>query len=179
MIAIVSVDLNWGIGYKGSLLQRIPEDTKFFRETTLNKVVVMGRDTLESLPGGNPLKNRVNIVMTRNPFYKKENAVVCNSLSELAADLSAALSAELDKQVSDDVFVIGGESVYKQLLPYCSKAYVTKFYHEYQADRYFPNLDEEEGWRLESAGELKSYGNIEYSFTTYVNDNVKSILITN
>jgi dihydrofolate reductase len=118
MKAIVAVDLNWGIGYQGKLLQRIPEDMKFFKAATTGKVVIMGRETFESLPGKEPLKDRVNIVLSRNQLFNNENVIICRSLTELFV--------ELKKRLWDDVFVIGGESIYIQLLPYCSEALLTR-----------------------------------------------------
>ena len=108
MKLIVCVDRNYGIGRDNSLLVRIPEDMKYFRAATLNKVVVMGRKTLESFPNGLPLSNRVNIVLTTNPDYSKKDAIIAHSMDELD---------EILKDYDDDeVFVIGGESVYRALL---------------------------------------------------------------
>lgn len=167
MKAIVAADLNWGIGYKGSLLVRIPEDMKFFKEMTLGKVVVMGRETFESLPGKEPLKNRINIVLSRSlHFINNGNLILCRSMEELYN--------ELKKYRTDDVFIIGGESVYKQLLPYCSEAFVTRIENKFIADRFFVNLDEEENWELVSKSELKTYNGINFRFLKYVNNNCKS-----
>lgn len=164
MKAIVAVDSNWGIGCKGKLLQWIPEDMKFFKQTTIGKVVIMGRETFESLPGQEPLKDRINIVLSTNENFQNEKLTICRSLDELFQ--------ELKQYHLDDVFVIGGQSVYTQLLPYCSEAYVTKIDREYVADKYLINLDKEEAWELVATGELKSYNNIEYSFLTYVNHQI-------
>ncbi|WP_265443123.1 dihydrofolate reductase [Acetivibrio straminisolvens] len=165
MKAIVAVDLNWGIGYKGNLLQRIPEDMKFFKQMTLGKVVVMGRKTFESLPGKEPLKDRVNIILSKSGDFENDKIIVCRSMDELFC--------ELKKYNSDDIFAIGGEEVYTQLLPYCCEAYVTKFSNEYPADRYFPNLDEMEGWKPVSLSEPKEYNDIWYSRLEYVNESPK------
>ena len=164
MKAIVAVDLNWGIGRKGNLLQRIPEDMKFFKQMTLGKVVVMGRETFESLPGKEPLKNRTNIVLSKNQKFTNENLTICRSLDEL--------TQELKKYNFDDVFVIGGESVYTQLLPYCTEAYVTKVNKSHIADKYFCNLDEEQGWEAVSIGDLQIYKDIQFKFTKYLNNKV-------
>jgi dihydrofolate reductase len=161
MKAIVAVDLNWGIGYKGNLLQRIPEDMQFFKQMTLGKIVVMGRETFESLPGKEPLKERVNIVLTRNKSFKNEKVTICSSEEELVH--------EVKKYNSDDVFVIGGASIYDQLLPYCSEAYVTKIEDTYTADKYFVNLDKADGWEVASSSDLKTYKAITYKFVKYVN----------
>ena len=118
MNLIANVDRNWAIGKNNKLLVRIPDDMKFFRQTTTGKVVVMGRKTLESFPGGMPLKNRTNLVLTSDPGYRVKDAVVLHSMEELRK--------ELEKYPDEDVFVIGGESVYRQLLPLCDVAHITK-----------------------------------------------------
>ncbi|KUG02975.1 dihydrofolate reductase [hydrocarbon metagenome] len=164
MKAIVAVDLKWGIGCGGNLLQRIPEDMKYFRKITLGKVVIMGRETFESLPGQEPLKDRINIVLSKNKLFSNERVTICRSLDELFY--------ELEKYNSDDVFVIGGELVYTQLLPFCNEVYVTKIENTYAADKHFPNLDEDQTWSLISAGNLQTYNNIQYKFVKYVNEKV-------
>jgi dihydrofolate reductase len=159
MNCIVAVFNNWAIGYENKLLARNPIDMKNFREKTLGKVVVMGRKTLESFPGGLPLKDRINIVLTTKPDYKAEEAVIVSSVWEL--------EKELEKYNLDDVFVIGGESIYKQLLPRCQKAYVTKVENDFPADTWFPNLDELEGWYLTFYGKERVYEDIKFRFTIY------------
>ncbi len=182
MKAILSADSNWGIGNEGKLLLHVPEDMKYFRRMTTGKIVVMGRETLESFPGKQPLKNRINIVLSRNGYFdygvdqmatekRREGIettdifddrrlIVCRSLKEL--------HERLKEYCDEDVFVIGGESVYKQLLPNCTEVYVTKFKHAFTADRHFPNLDELQDWRLESESESCNYNGIDYSFCKYV-----------
>ena len=140
MQLIAAVDRNWAIGKNNQLLVRIPADQKFFREVTTGKVVVMGRKTLESFPNGMPLKNRTNIVLTRNPDYQVKDAIVVHSMDEL--------HEELKKYNSDDVFIIGGEKIYEQMLDECDVAHITKIEFAYDADAYFPNLDEREDWEL-------------------------------
>lgn len=159
MNLIVAVDKNWAIGNQNKLLVSIPADMKFFRETTTGKVVVMGRKTLESFPGGQPLKNRTNIVLTKDRNYHVKDAVIVHSLEELMD--------ELNKYPDDSVYVIGGESVYKMMLPYCTDAYITKIDHAYDADTFFPNLDETEEWVLEGETEEQTYFDLEYVFTKY------------
>lgn len=159
MKAIVAVDKNWAIGLNGKLLVSIPADMKFFRATTLGKVVVMGRKTLESFPNQKPLKDRVNIVVTRDKSYKKDGVIVVTDLDQL--------KKELEKYNSDDVFVIGGESIYKQLIDECDTAYVTKIDYAYEADAYFPNLDEKENWEVAQEGDEETYYDLEYYFMTY------------
>jgi dihydrofolate reductase len=164
MKIIVAVDLNWGIGYRGELLQRIPEDMKFFKQMTLGKVVIMGRETFESLPGKEPLKDRINIVLSKNEAFTNEKVILYRSVDELFQ--------EIKKYNLDDVYVIGGESVYSQLLPFCTEAYVTKIENRYKADKYFVNLDESPTWTMESYGDLQTYQGIQFRFTKYVNNKV-------
>lgn len=159
MNLIVAVDKNWAIGCGNRLLVSIPADMKFFRETTMGKVVVMGRKTLESFPAGQPLKNRTNIVITRDKNYKVKDAIVVTSVEETLE--------ELKKYEEEEIYVIGGESIYRQLLPYCKMAYVTKIDHAYEADTYFPNLDEMEEWRMTGISDEQTYFDLEYIFTRY------------
>lgn len=159
MNLIVAVDKNWAIGKENKLLVSIPQDMKFFRETTMGKVVVMGRKTLESFPGGQPLKKRTNIVITRDKNYSVKDAIVVHSVEE-------ALE-ELKNYNSEDIYVIGGESIYRQMLPYCDVAHVTKIDHAYEADTYFPNLDEKEEWLVTGVSDEQTYFNLEYEFVRY------------
>ena len=159
MNLIVAVDKNWAIGKDNKLLVSIPSDMKFFRETTTGKVVVMGRKTLESFPNGLPLKNRTNIVLTRNRDYQVKDAIVVHSVPELLV--------KLDKYSSEDVYVIGGDSVYQELLPYCDVAHVTKINHVYAADSWFPNLDETGEWEITGESEEQTYFDLEYMFVRY------------
>lgn len=159
MNLIVAVDKNWAIGCNNRLLVSVPSDMKFFRETTMGKVVVMGRKTLESFPGGQPLKNRTNIVITSDSDYKVKDAIVVPSIE--------AAVEELKKYEEEDIYVIGGESIYRQMLPYCKTAYVTKIDHAYDADTFFPNLDEMEGWKLTGVTEEQTYFDLEYVFARY------------
>lgn len=165
---IVAVDSNWAIGCRGDLLQHIPEDMNFFKEKTTGKVVIMGRTTLESLPGQKPLKDRINIVLTTNKNLGTEGIIICSSLDEVFKEIA--------KYKSEDVYVIGGESVYKQMLPYCEYGYITKINKEYNADRYFTNLDELNEWEMTYEGEVKKYKDIEFKFTTYRNNNIKGYI---
>ncbi|MBQ8559204.1 MAG: dihydrofolate reductase [Tyzzerella sp.] len=159
MNLIVAVDENWAIGVQNKLLVSIPADMKFFRETTTGKVVVMGRKTLESFPGGQPLKKRTNIVLTRDKNYKVKDAIVVNSVE--------ALLEELKEYDEEEIYVIGGESVYRVLLPYCKMAHVTKIHHAYEADTYFPNLDEMEDWEITGVSDEQTYFDLEYEFVRY------------
>lgn len=159
MNLIVAVDKNWAIGYKNKLLVRIPADQRFFRIETTHKAVIMGRKTLESFPGGQPLKDRLNVVITSQPDYKVNGAVVVRSVEE-------ALEAVKDYK-TEDVYVIGGESIYRQMLPLCDLAHVTKIDYAYQADAYFPNLDEMDDWVLTGISDEQTYMDLVYTFCRY------------
>ena len=139
MNLIAAADENWGIGKNGGLLAHISGDMKYFRETTKGKIVVMGRKTLEGLPGGQPLGNRINVVLSENPAYKIKGAVVCHNIDE---------ALEYLKQFSsEDIYVIGGESIFRQFLPYCNTVYLTHIDYEYDADVKFPvNLWKSQEW---------------------------------
>ncbi len=160
MNLIVAVDNNWAIGNKNKLLNSIPEDMKFFRTTTTGKVVIMGRKTLESFPNGMPLKNRRNIVISSKEGYTVKDAVVVPGIEE-------ALKAAGDTP-SEDIYVIGGESIYRQMLPYCDVAHVTKMNYAYEADTWFPNLDQDDAWELVARSEERTYFDLEYEFDLYV-----------
>ena len=159
MNIIAAVDSNWGIGYKNELLVRIPEDQKWFRETTTGKAVIMGRKTLESFPNKAPLKNRLNIVITSDKSYKVNGAVVVHSIEE-------AVAAAKDYD-DEDIYVIGGESIYRQMLPLCNVAHITKIDYSYQADAHFPNLDEDEKWHVTETSDERTYFDLLYEFVKY------------
>ena len=159
MNLIAAVDKNWAIGCKNKLLVSIPADMKFFRETTTGKVVVMGRKTLESFPNGLPLKNRVNIVLTTDFSYQVKDAVIVHSKEEL--------EEELQKYNSEDIYVIGGESVYRLLLDACDTAHITKIDYAYEADAFFPNLDENPDWEIVADSEEQTYFDLEFYFLKY------------
>ena len=159
MNLIVAVDKNWAIGNKNKLLIQIPSDMKNFRMLTTGNVIIMGRKTLESFPQSQPLGNRVNIVLTRSENYKVNGATVVHSLD--------ALWEELKKYPDKEIYVIGGESIYRQLLPFCDKAIVTKIDEAYEADTYFPNLDDMADWEVVDISEEQTYFDVCYNFVTY------------
>lgn len=159
MNLIVAVDRNWGIGYKGQLLVSIPNDHKMFRKETLNKVIVYGRKTLETFPLSQPLDRRTNIILSRNPDYQVRGAVVVHSIEELLK--------ELEKYDSEDIYIIGGESIYRQMLPWCDTAHVTMIDYAYQADAFFPNLDRDPEWEITADSEEQTYFDIPYTFVRY------------
>ena len=159
MDLIVAVDANWGIGKDGDLLHPISADLKYFRQKTTGNVLVMGRKTLESFPNKKPLPNRVNIVLTNNKNYEAEGVVLCHGINELPE----VLKDYADKQI----FVAGGGTIYKQLLPQCETAYVTKIYEAYEADTHFPDLDADPAWELAEKGEMQEEKGVKFSFDIY------------
>lgn len=159
MQAIVAVDRNWGIGNDGKLLVRFPGDMKFFRDKTIGKNIIIGRKTLESFPDGKPLPDRNNIVLTGNEAYTVEGCTVCCGRE--------ALLQYLDNFPTDDVFVCGGESVYRLMLPDVDTVWVTRIDHEYDADRHFPNLDEEDDFEVTWKSEVLRHKGTKYRFYRY------------
>ena len=164
MKAIVAVDKNWGIGKKNDLLFSLPADMAYFREKTLNKVVIMGSNTLKSFPGGKPLKNRTNIVLFPGG-EKRDDCIIVESLDEL--------SKILKNYPSDDVFVIGGAMFYKTMLPYCSEVLVTKVDADGGAEVFYENLDALQDWSMISQEEPIETNGYKIRFTVYKNSNVK------
>ena len=160
MKAIVNVDKNWGIGLGDKLINHIPADMKFFREKTTGNVVVMGRSTFLTFPGPKALPNRVNIVLTKDESWSAPDVVTVHSLDELFE--------ELKKYESDSVYVIGGSIVYNQLLPYCDTVYATKVDTAKEADKFFPNLDELDGWNVTGESEEFEHNEAKYRFVTYM-----------
>ena len=159
MKIIVAADKNWAIGNKGELLVSIPNDHKMFRQETTGKVVVLGRKTLATFPEGRPLKNRTNIILSHNTSFTVKDAVVVHSVDELL---------ECAKEYStDDVYIIGGASIYEQMLPYCDTAIVTKIDTSYEADAFFPDLDRSPEWKIVSESGEQTYFDLEYNFVTY------------
>ena len=159
MNMIVAVDANWGIGNKNNLLVRIPADHKMFRNETTGKVVVLGRKTLETFPNAKPLPSRTNIILSTNPDYRVKDADVVHSIEELLENL---------KQYNDeDIYIIGGASVYEAMLKYVDTVHVTKIDHEYEADAFFPNLDKDENFRITAESDEQVYFDITYSFVKY------------
>lgn len=167
MKLIAAVDQNWAIGNRDDLLVHIPEDQKNFRRITTGNVVVLGRKTLSGFPGGRPLKDRLNVILTMNPDFEAGDAVIVRSQEELFE--------QLKKYPSNEVYVIGGGTLYKMLEPYCDEAIITKIDYSYQADTYFPNLDEKENWELVEEGEEQTYFDLIYHFDTYRNKTPKEI----
>ena len=159
MNMIAAVDSNWAIGNKNKLLISIPADMKMFREETTGKVVVMGRKTLESFPGQRPLPKRTNIVLTKNKDYQVNDAIVVYSIVELME--------ELKKYDTEDVYIIGGETIYRQMLPYADVCHITKIDRAYEADAYFPDLDKDPEWSVTAESDEQVYFDTTYAFVKY------------
>lgn len=159
MNIIVAVDKHWAIGNKGQLLVSIPHDQKSFRDQTLGKVIVMGRKTLESLPGGRPLYGRTNIVLTNDQSYQVSGALFCHSMAEVMAAVRTF--------PEENVYIIGGQQIYEQFLPHCRTAYVTYIDFAYSADSYFPDLDQSREWRLVQVSEEQTYFDLCYEYRIY------------
>ena len=157
MIMIVAADEKWGIGKNGGLLTPLPEDMKFFREKTKDSVVILGR---KSFPDGKPLKNRVNIVISRQENIPVEGIVKVSSVEEAAE--------EAKKYKGKNVFVIGGGTIYRQMLKYCDTAYITKIEKTFDdADTFIDNLDELDEWKIVEKSDVKEYNGTKFSFVTY------------
>ena len=154
---VVAADADWGIGKNGTQTLVVPEDRRHFREVTGRGTVIVGRKTLADFPGGRPLKNRRNIVLTRDGSFTVEGAETAHSVEEA-----------LEKCQQDErVFVIGGESVYRALLPYCRRAHVTRIFARAENDAFFPALDTLPGWRLTDRGEERKSAGLRYAFQTW------------
>lgn len=167
MNLIVAVDNNWAIGNKGNLLVSIPEDMKFFRKMTTDNVIVLGRKTLEGFPNGLPLPKRDNIIMTQNENFAVKDGIVVHSKEELFE--------KLNEYSDKEIFVVGGGKIYEMLLPYCEYAYVTKIDYNYEADTYFPNIDEMDNWTLVGESDEQTYFSLEYYFYKYKNNSPLTI----
>ncbi len=159
MNVIAAVDRKWGIGNKRQLLVQIPADQKLFRQETTGKVIILGHRTLETFPQGMPLAGRTNIILSRDPDFKVKGADVVHSIEELMEELKA--------YDSRDVYVVGGESIYQQLLPYCDTAHLTMIDHTYEADAHFPNLETDEEWVQTGESDEQTYFDLAYTFVKY------------
>lgn len=165
MDLVVNVTENWAIGKGGDQLVYISADLKRFRQLTTGKTVVLGRKTLATFPGGRPLKNRTNLVLS--------GSVAQIDGAEVYPDLDSLLQ-RLKQEDSHNISIIGGASVYEALLPYCHKAYVTKTYGDFEADTFFPNLDEMEHWEIVHIDEIQEEEGIRFQYVDYINHSPKS-----
>lgn len=159
MNLIAAADKNWAIGRKGKLLVTIPADQALFRQETLGKVIVMGRKTLATLPGGQPLNGRVNVVLSRNPETKVRGARVFHDMKSVLAFLS--------DYPSGDIYIIGGAEIYREFLPYCDTAHITRIDYAYDADAYFPDLDSDPDWEITADSEEQTFFSLCYEFVRY------------
>ena len=156
MQGIVAVSQSWGIGKGGDLLFRLPSDLRRFKAMTTGHTVIMGRKTLDSLPGGKGLPHRRNLVLSRQSDFAPDRAEVIHSVEDIL------------KTAEDDAFVIGGQQVYEQLLPYCARVYVTKVLSDPEADAFFPDLDKLPGWKVASAGEMLTENGLSFQYVEYI-----------
>lgn len=156
MQAIVAVSQSWGIGKGGDLLFRLPSDLRRFKAMTTGHTVIMGRKTLDSLPGGKGLPHRRNLVLSRQSDFAPDRAEVIHSVEDIL------------KTAEDDAFVIGGQQVYEQLLPYCARVYVTKVLSDPEADAFFPDLDKLPGWKVASVGEMLTENGLSFQYVEYI-----------
>ena len=165
MKLIVAVNNNWGIGKGNDLLYHIPTDMKFFRSKTKDNIIIIGRKTLESFPNAKPLPYRTNIVMTRDISYQADGTIICNTKEEVFEYL---------KNNSDrEVYVCGGEEIYKLFLPHCKEALITKVFDDCDAQKFMPNLDTNDDWELTYQSETMSENGLDFCFCTYENKNYK------
>ena len=169
IISILNADKNFGIGKKNGLLFDLPLDMKFFRETTKGHTVCMGENTLLSFPGSKPLKNRLNIVLSKETNYEYDNVINVH-------DFDSFLRIIKEKSMDEDVYIIGGASIYRQTLPYVDKVLLTKVNADGGAEVFFPNLDEDPSFECIDEGTPLMDGDIEIRFTTYINLNKKEII---
>ena len=156
MQAIVAVSQSWGIGKGGDLLFRLPSDLRRFKAMTTGHTVIMGRKTLDSLPGGKGLPHRRNLVLSRQSDFAPDRAEVIHSVEDIL------------KTAEDDAFVIGGQQVYEQLLPYCARVYVTKVLSDPEADAFFPDLDKLPEWKVVSTGEMLTENGLSFQYVEYI-----------
>lgn len=160
MKAIVCADINWGIGKGTGMLFHIPADLKFFKEKTMGSTVIMGRTTFLSLPGQKALPGRKNIVLTRSDGWSADNVTVCHGIDELAGII----------ENNENVFLMGGEAVYNELIDSCDEAYVTRVNADGKAEKFFPDLDRREGWKLVERSAAQESNGYVFTFDRYVKE---------
>ena len=159
MNLIAAADANWGIGKDGGLLVYLPGDLRYFKEKTSGKAVIMGRATLESLPGGKPLPNRTNIVLTSQTDFAKEGCIVVHDMDELAAVCA--------DYAPEDMMVIGGEQIYMQLIRQCERLFITKIFEIYDADKHLMNVDKMRSFELVWESDVQEENGVQYQFLEY------------
>ena len=168
IIEILNCDEKWGVGRQNGLLFHLPLDMRFFRETTLGHTVCMGENTLLSFPGGKPLKNRDHIVLSADPDHEYEGVLNVHTFTDFLRAIGEA-------EKKGDVFIIGGASIYRQMLPYCHKVYLTKVHRDGNAEVFFPNLDANPAFSVENAEPPVMDGEIEIQFLTYINNSPEKL----
>lgn len=159
MNLLVTADENWAIGKGSQVSIRIPREQKLFMEETAGKVIVMGRKTFQTIYQGLAVQGRINIVLSENRTLQIKGVTVVHSVAELLEEIA--------QYPTEDVYVVGGESIYRQLLPYCTVAHVTKLDHAYAADKYIENLDKSSQWKLTADSDEQTYFDIAYEFRKY------------
>lgn len=163
MILMLTADENWNIGLKGKMLIDLKEDLKRFKKKTMGNIIIMGKNTLEAVPGQKALPGRTNIVMTRNKDFKKEGIIPVHSIKDLFETLE-----EINSDGNKEVFVIGGESIVKQLLKYCDKAYITKILKDFKDhDTSIPSLDKDDDWFVVKEGHIIEQEGVKYKYVEY------------
>ena len=162
IISILNCDKEYGIGKRNGLLFSLKEDMRFFREKTLNHVVAMGENTLLSFPGSKPLKNRINIVLSQDSSHNYDGVINVHTFDDFLKEIKKA-------SLQDDVYIIGGASIYRQTLPYVDKVLLTKVHKDGGAEVFFVNLDEHPDFALVESGPIIKDGEIDIQFTTYIN----------
>ena len=168
IITILCVDNKWGIGRKNGLLFSLSKDMKFFRETTFGHVVALGENTLLSFPNAKPLKNRQHIVLSQDETHNYEGVVNVHNFEDF-------LKIIKEYSLKEDVYIIGGASIYRQTLPYVDKVYLTKVDADGDAELFFPNLDKDPNFVLEKESEVVEDNGYNIKFCTYINKNPKQI----
>lgn len=164
MILIFAVDNNWHIGYGGKMLAELSEDLKRFRKLTEGHIIIMGRRTLEAIPGQNPLPGRINILVTRSKEFENKGFHIINDLEDLFP-----LLHQINPDGEKKVFVTGGETIVRALLPYCNKAYITKILKAFKkADTSIPNLDLDRHWEILNESEIYEQGDLKYKYVDYI-----------
>ena len=159
MNLIAAADANWGIGKDGGLLVHLPGDLRYFKEKTSVKAVILGRATLESLPGGKPLPTRTNIVLTSQTDFAKEGCIVVHDMDELAAVCA--------DYAPEDMMVIGGEQIYMQLIRQCERLFITKIFEIYDADKHLMNVDKMRSFELVWESDVQEENGVQYQFLEY------------
>ena len=168
VIAILHADRKWGIGKKNDLMFSLPKDMKFFRTTTKGHTVAMGENTLLSFPHSQPLKNRTNIVLLQDPTHNYDGVINVHSFDDFLKTIK-------EHSIHDDVYIIGGASIYRQMLPYCDEVLLTKVDADGHAEVFFPNLDENPDFKLTYASEKEEDNGLIIQFTTYTNLHKKEL----